>query len=150
MKPFVNARSVLGASREAAALGDAEKDILCRILAGASNAEIAAARATSMRTVANQVASIFKKLGVSSRRELIARARTRGAAHVGTNGTLNDRERLILDCAARGWPDKVIALETGLTTGAVGALLTRARRKVILASRRRASPSGRLAPARRS
>ncbi|MCC6872861.1 MAG: helix-turn-helix transcriptional regulator [Sandaracinaceae bacterium] len=37
---------------------------------GKSNAEIAAARRTSVRTVANQMASILRKLGVGSRREL--------------------------------------------------------------------------------
>jgi DNA-binding CsgD family transcriptional regulator len=34
---------------------------------GATNAEIALARGTSVRTVANQIASIMRKLGVSSR-----------------------------------------------------------------------------------
>jgi DNA-binding CsgD family transcriptional regulator len=37
---------------------------------GRSNAEIAKARGTAARTVANQMASILRKLGLSSRREL--------------------------------------------------------------------------------
>lgn len=37
---------------------------------GRSNAEIATARGTASRTVANQMASILRKLGLSSRREL--------------------------------------------------------------------------------
>ena len=53
-------------------LAAAERDVLRRILRGESNAEIAAARGTAVRTVANQVSSIFHKLGVSSRGELVA------------------------------------------------------------------------------
>lgn len=41
-------------------------------LANLSNAEIAERRGTSPRTVANQVASLFRKLGVASRSELRA------------------------------------------------------------------------------
>jgi len=40
------------------------------ILAGLSNAEIARKRGTAVRTIANQVASIFRKLKVRSRLEL--------------------------------------------------------------------------------
>jgi DNA-binding CsgD family transcriptional regulator len=50
----------------------AEKDIALAISRGLSNAEIAAARHSSARTVANQLAGILKKLGVSSRVELVA------------------------------------------------------------------------------
>ncbi len=41
----------------------------------AANAQIAAARGTATRTVANQVARLFQKLGVRSRAELVARFR---------------------------------------------------------------------------
>ena len=50
----------------------AERDVAHRILTGQSNGSIASARATSVRTVANQVASLFRKLGVASRSELVA------------------------------------------------------------------------------
>ena len=53
-------------------LSPAELDVARRILDGRSNAEIAAERATSARTVANQLASIYRKLGVGSRAELAA------------------------------------------------------------------------------
>jgi DNA-binding CsgD family transcriptional regulator len=49
-----------------------EIDVAKLILSGASNGEIAAARSTSPRTVANQVASVLRKLGVRSRSELAA------------------------------------------------------------------------------
>jgi DNA-binding CsgD family transcriptional regulator len=51
----------------------AEQDVLAHVVAGASNAEIARARATSIRTVANQVASLLRKLGAASRFDLIRR-----------------------------------------------------------------------------
>ena len=51
----------------------AESEVVRLLLEGQSNRTIAAARGTSVRTVANQVASIFRKLAVSSRSELVAR-----------------------------------------------------------------------------
>jgi DNA-binding NarL/FixJ family response regulator len=61
------------------ALSPVERDVTLAILEGLSNAAIAARRRTSERTVANQMASIFRKLDVSSRRELLTRL-TSGAA----------------------------------------------------------------------
>lgn len=54
----------------------AERDVLELLLAGSSNAEIAKKRKTAIRTVANQVASLFRKFGVGSRAELAARLST--------------------------------------------------------------------------
>lgn len=51
----------------------AEQDVALMMLRGLSNQDIARARATSTRTVANQVAAIFNKTGVTSRVELAAR-----------------------------------------------------------------------------
>ena len=48
----------------------AEADVLARLLDGLSNAQIAAERGTSARTVANQVAKLLRIFGVSSRVEL--------------------------------------------------------------------------------
>lgn len=58
---------------EWAGLTAAEAGVLEEILAGRSNREIAQGRAASVRTVANQVASILRKLGVRSRYELVSR-----------------------------------------------------------------------------
>ncbi len=55
-----------------ATLTTTELEIYQAILAGHSNASIAKERGRSLRTVANQVAAIFAKLGVSSRAELVA------------------------------------------------------------------------------
>jgi DNA-binding CsgD family transcriptional regulator len=54
-------------------LAPAELDVVRRALAGASNLEIARARHTAVRTVANLLARAYRKLGVSSRRELAAK-----------------------------------------------------------------------------
>lgn len=54
-------------------LTEAEAEVVRLVLDGRSNKEIAAARATSERTVANQLASIYRKLGVNSRSELASR-----------------------------------------------------------------------------
>lgn len=51
----------------------AEHVVLKLAAAGLSNTEIAARRGVSPRTVANQMASLFRKLGVHSRSELQAR-----------------------------------------------------------------------------
>lgn len=56
-----------------AKLTAAEREVAEQILEGASNAKIAARRNTSVRTVANQVASLLVKLRVRSRAELTAR-----------------------------------------------------------------------------
>ncbi len=55
-------------------LTPSERQVALAVLAGLSNADIARMRGSSPRTVANQVAAIFRKLGVRSRAELAARA----------------------------------------------------------------------------
>lgn len=51
----------------------AERAVAAAAAAGRSNQAIAAERGVSARTVANQLASIYRKLGVASRAELAAR-----------------------------------------------------------------------------
>jgi DNA-binding CsgD family transcriptional regulator len=51
-----------------------ETEVLRLTIEGKSHAEIARGRGTSRRTVANQLAAIFRKLGVSGRAALRARA----------------------------------------------------------------------------
>jgi DNA-binding NarL/FixJ family response regulator len=59
---------------------EAEKAVIDAVIRGRSNAQIASERGRSARTIANQIASIFKKLGVHSRSELIARYTEPGTA----------------------------------------------------------------------
>jgi DNA-binding CsgD family transcriptional regulator len=60
-------------------LSAAEREVALALLAGRSNAQIASARKTSVRTVANQVMSTYRKLGVRSRKELIVALSSRGS-----------------------------------------------------------------------
>lgn len=53
-------------------LTPAEQDVAGMLVVGATHAEIARVRGTSVRTVANQAASIYRKLHVGSRAELAA------------------------------------------------------------------------------
>lgn len=62
-----------GAREDVAGLTDAERDVLARVVRGDSNAAIAKARKTSVRTVANQVASLLRKTSSKSRYDLIRR-----------------------------------------------------------------------------
>jgi DNA-binding NarL/FixJ family response regulator len=55
-------------------LTSAERDVLQAVLWGYDNQQIAQQRHTSMRTVANQVATLFQKFGASSKAELAAKA----------------------------------------------------------------------------
>jgi DNA-binding NarL/FixJ family response regulator len=54
-------------------LSSAERAVLAKLIEGASNAEIARLRQSSVRTVANQVASLLRKLHAGSRFDLIRR-----------------------------------------------------------------------------
>jgi DNA-binding NarL/FixJ family response regulator len=54
-------------------LSESEQAVARALIAGSSNAEIARARGTSVKTVANQLYAMYRKLGVSTREELVAR-----------------------------------------------------------------------------
>lgn len=58
---------------QCAKLTPAEREVVAAVLRGVSNAALARARRVSVRTIANQLASVFSKLGVRSRSELAAR-----------------------------------------------------------------------------
>jgi DNA-binding CsgD family transcriptional regulator len=53
-------------------LTPAEREVVSMVLRGSSNRDIALCRGTSVRTVANQLQSVYARLGVGSRRELVA------------------------------------------------------------------------------
>ena len=67
---FVVLSVPLRSERSVEPLTTAERDIAAMVVDGMSNAEIARARGKSVRTIANQVASALRKLGVGSRVEL--------------------------------------------------------------------------------
>jgi DNA-binding CsgD family transcriptional regulator len=119
-------------------LTPAEQAVLERLLAGESNVAIARRRGTSARTVANQVASIFKKIGVGSRRQLLPWTRLDsvagergGAEHRAEKAAgLTRRERQVLERVLAGESNKAVAHALGTSPGTVGALLSRALRKM--------------------
>jgi DNA-binding NarL/FixJ family response regulator len=53
-----------------AALSRSEQLVALDAVSGLSNAAIASNRKRSVRTIANQLASIYRKLGITSRAEL--------------------------------------------------------------------------------
>jgi DNA-binding NarL/FixJ family response regulator len=59
-------------------LSPAEREVAQGILDGLTNAAIASRRKVSVRTIANQVASIFRRLGVGSRAEIVRRCVVHG------------------------------------------------------------------------
>jgi len=67
--PLVGARAALPQ------LTAAELSVLRYVLVGHSDDAIARARKRSVRTIGHQIASIYRKVGVSSRRELLAALR---------------------------------------------------------------------------
>jgi DNA-binding CsgD family transcriptional regulator len=64
-----------------ARLSAAEAAVVRELVAGRSHAQIASLRRTSLRTVANQLAAVFRKLSVSGRGELIACLVSHSANH---------------------------------------------------------------------
>jgi DNA-binding CsgD family transcriptional regulator len=56
---------------DVAGLTAAEREIVPLLLTGHTNRQLGQLRGTSERTIANQVRSVFDKLGVGSRRELV-------------------------------------------------------------------------------
>ena len=72
-----------GSETADATLSPAEEDVLRLLAEGQSNQAIATARGTSVRTVANQVAGLMRKLGASSRFEIVGRLGRRKAPRDG-------------------------------------------------------------------
>jgi DNA-binding NarL/FixJ family response regulator len=64
-----------------AVLTASEQCVFRALLTGQSNAQIAASRGRSPRTIANQVAAVFRKLAVGSRSELLTTHALRASVH---------------------------------------------------------------------
>lgn len=62
-------------------LSDAEAAVVRELVAGRSHAQISRLRATSRRTVANQLATVFRKLGVSGRGAVVHRLIEHSLSH---------------------------------------------------------------------
>jgi len=140
--PFAMFRKVLrsarvpGDGREGVRLTPAERAVMTLIVDGRSNAEAARARGVAIRTVANQVSSVLRKLSAGSRRELAASA-TRSSAAAGdiigrlaAIGLLTQRERQVTALAALGQSNKRIAHDLGVAVSTVGTHLAAGARKL--------------------
>jgi DNA-binding CsgD family transcriptional regulator len=71
-------RPTLGSEGIALDMTRAEHEVARQVVLGLSNATIAARRGTAQRTVANQLASLYRKLKVQSRLELALVLSARG------------------------------------------------------------------------
>lgn len=63
-------------------LSESERQIAQAVIGGRSNVEIARARGRAVKTVANQLHGIYRKLGVGSRDEMVALLTQRGPIDV--------------------------------------------------------------------
>jgi DNA-binding CsgD family transcriptional regulator len=70
---FVVVSEPMVGAADLAALTQAEREVARLVADGSSNQAIATKRGARPRTVANQLAAIYRKLAVSSRSELVAR-----------------------------------------------------------------------------
>lgn len=75
-----------------ACLTEVERAVVTLLLEGLSNQEIADARRTCYRTIANQLGAIYKKLGVVSRTELVAMLSASAAPVHEESGRAGDSE----------------------------------------------------------
>lgn len=71
-----------GASGEDEALSAAERAVAELAARGLANADIARTRGVANRTIANQLAEVYRKLGLSGRRELRAWFRERRSGDI--------------------------------------------------------------------
>ncbi|MBS2017704.1 MAG: hypothetical protein JST00_32800 [Deltaproteobacteria bacterium] len=133
-------------------LTEAERQVFLRILASQSNEEIASARRAALRTTANQVVSVLRKVGVSSRYEAFAALLGRAEVTPALGGVSVEFElhgdryrlfvrstvakrppdligsaRIVFDRVARGEADKQIGMALGVPTRAMSNRVRRLR-----------------------
>lgn len=104
---------------EMAGLTARELEVVAHVAEGRANKEIARAAGISVKTVEAHLGSIFSKLGVSNRREVMNWARERGMED--ERPELTDLQRQVLSLIARGLRNVEIATRLDTTTAAVEA-----------------------------
>jgi DNA-binding NarL/FixJ family response regulator len=148
--PTYGARIVLAflkAQGHAPPLSPAERHVLTLLLDGHDSRAIARARSTSVRTIANQINSIFRKFRICSRTELAALAsgpfhgeihRDWLARQADPNPAsllqLTPRQQRILRLRASGHSIKFIGFELGITISTASTELTKAMRDLDIRS----------------
>lgn len=151
---------VTGTAKTREGLTNAERAVLAHVLASCSNRDIAKARAVASRTVANQMASLLRKMRIGCRNEALAAMMTRGSVERTPEGLIvrfvheNDlytlvlrsptmrassplsaEERAIVERVGRGMPDKMIASDLGVNAWVVSMRLSRLRKRLGLRGR---------------
>lgn len=126
-------------------LTEAEAAVAYAIARGASNRAIAVERGRSVNTIANQIAALYRKLGVRSRQELLfVMAQLPMYAAEGedrrlevarrASSLLSEEDQMILRRRARGDAVKEIAIDLGVSSATVSRRLKRALERLGLAS----------------
>jgi DNA-binding CsgD family transcriptional regulator len=142
-----------------AGLSRVERALVEGLLRGRRNADLARERGTSRHTIANQLSILYRRLGVGSRAEVVALVSGRGAAgdlatwalvstFVGARSRtvvlhrpapprdrLTARECEVATRVASGQSNKAVAIDLGIAGATVAVHLTRAARKLGVASR---------------
>jgi len=95
---------------------------------GWSNEQVARARGCSARTVAHQVTLAYRKLGVTSRREL--QALLGSVSLPMDHRSISPRQLEVLALVLSGHSNKAIAGALSLSLSSVAVSLSRARRKL--------------------
>jgi DNA-binding NarL/FixJ family response regulator len=139
--------ALLNAEADVPPLTPAERHVLTLLLDGHDNRAIARARSTSVRTIANQVNSTFRKFRICSRTELAARAsgplhgeihRNWLARQADANRAsllqLTPRRRQMLRLRASGHSIKFIGFELGVAMSTASTELTKAMRDLDIRS----------------
>lgn len=112
-----------------------ELAVVDAVARGLTYREIAFLRQRSVHTIANQLASAYRKLGVSSRREVQADAKSgdgpiSGERERAREEALSRRERQVIELARAGCSNKEIAYSLEIGLSSVATYLGRARRKL--------------------
>lgn len=92
-----------------AELAPAEREVAALAVAGLSNAAIAALRGTAPRTIANQLARVYRKLGVGARAALVALAERRLSLVILHEPRRWSRWYVERECPGRGGRGGVVA-----------------------------------------
>lgn len=112
-----------------------EQEVEVAILAGKTSREIAAERGRSHFTIVNQVCSVLRKRGVSSRAELAARRNALFGFVDVTRFGLEGRLRAVAERVAMGAGNRTIARELGVSVSTAALAVSAIKQQLGVRSR---------------